>query len=91
MKDARNLNNHDLADELERAFTGDRDYYLTQPEGLLHAAAKAIRRLENLRVLQRESINILVDRIDQLENEVNAVEWVNGRIEKELFDCRKRT
>lgn len=29
-------------------------------------------------------------RLDQLQNEVNAVEWVNGRIEKELFECRKR-
>ena len=30
-------------------------------------------------------------RIEQLENEVNAVEWMNGCIEKELFECRKKS
>ena len=33
----------------------------------------------------------LLRRIEQLENEVNAVEWMNGCIEKELFECRKKT
>ena len=40
--------------------------------------------------LVRETEN-LKKRIEQLENEVNAVEWMNGCIEKELFECRKKS
>lgn len=29
--------------------------------------------------------------VDALQNEINAVEWMNGCIEKELFECRKKS
>ena len=93
MKDARDLTYMELADALENFFdkVEYNEYYLTMEDGVLAAAAGAIRRLEHLREIQTEALLFQRNRLDQMENEVNAVEWMNGRIEKELFERRKCT
>ena len=92
MKDARNLNNHDLANALEEYESNNKqtEFIAYHDMGLLKAAAGAIRRLENLRVIQREALEMQRHRIDQLENEVNAVEWMNGKMERELDQALRR-
>lgn len=37
--------------------------------------------------LQSDEIKRLRAKVDALQNEVNAVEWVNGRMEKELSEA----
>lgn len=78
MKDANELSTQELADAMQR-YESDHSYQehmLYHKEGLLRAAYTRLRQLEK--------------RIDQLENEVNAVEWVNGRMERELEQALRK-